>query len=187
MESSPDTAQTAAPTTQELAEAANAWGIETSYWDMWGNQHHATPELVTRILGSLGVDARSRESLAQALEARAWRGWHPPIAPTLVLTQAPQQYEIPISLTESQASSEALLDIRLESGGGESIRIALGELPIVEETVLRGERLVRKRIRLSVELPLGYHELSLQIAGETWTPTRLIVCPERAYQPQWLE
>src|SRR5580704_9476439 len=108
MESIPGTAQTAAPPAQELAKelpgAANAWGIETSYWDMWGHQHNATPELVTRILGSLGVDARSRESLAEAVEARAWRGWHPPIAPTLVLTQAPQQYEIPISLTESQAS-----------------------------------------------------------------------------------
>ncbi|MGD0298742.1 MAG: 4-alpha-glucanotransferase [Bryobacteraceae bacterium] len=187
MESTPDTAQTGAPPAQELADAANAWGIETSYWDMWGHQHHATPELVTRILGSLGVDARSRESLAQALEARAWREWHPPIAPTVVLTQAGKQYEIPISLTEVQSASEALLDIRLENGGGESIRAALGELPILEETVLRGERLVRKRIRLNIELPLGYHELSLQIAGEAWARVHLIVSPERAYQPQWLE
>ena len=144
-------------------------------------------ELLTRILGSLGVDARSRESLAQAVEARAWRAWHPPIAPTLVLAQAPPPYEISISLTETQAAGDAVLDIRLEQGGGNQIRIALGELPVVEETVLRGERFVRKRIRLSVELPLGYHHLSLQMAGEALASTRLIVCPERAYQPQWLE
>ena len=187
MESTPDTAQPTAPPAQDLAEAATAWGIENSYWDMWGHQHHATPELVTCILGSLGVDARSRGSLAQAVEARAWREWHPPIAPTVVLTQAPTPYEIAISLTEAQAAGDALLDIRLESGGGEQIHIALGELAVVEETVLRGERMVRKRIRLSVELPLGYHQLSLQMAGESSTPTRLIICPERAYQPQWLE
>jgi 4-alpha-glucanotransferase len=187
MESTPATPQTTAPSAQELAEAANAWGVETSYWDMWGHQHHASAELVTAILGSLGVDARSRESLVQALELRAWRAWHPPIAPTIVLTQAPTPYQIPISIKETQGASEALLDIRLETGGGEQIRIALGELAAVEETVLRGERMVRKRILLGTELPLGYHELSLQIAGEASALTRLIVCPERAYQPQWLE
>src|ERR1039458_7760980 len=104
MESTPDTAQPTAPPAQDLAEAATAWGIENSYWDMWGHQHHATPELMTRILGSLGVDARSRESLAQAVEARAWHELHPLIAPTVVLTQAATPYEIPISLTEDRKS-----------------------------------------------------------------------------------
>jgi 4-alpha-glucanotransferase len=187
MESTPGTAQTAAPPAKELAEAANAWGIENSYWDMWGHQHHATPELVTRILGSLGVDARSQESLAQAMEARVWREWHPAIAPTIVLTEGRTPREIAISLTEAQATGEALLEIRLESGGTEQIRVALGELPVVEETVLRGERMVRKRIRLSGELPLGYHRLSLELAGVPTSSTRLIVCPGLAYQPQWLE
>ncbi len=187
MESTSGTAQTTAPSTKELADAASARGIETSYWDMWGNQHHATPELVTRILDSLGVDARSRESLAEALEARAWKEWHPPIAPTVVLSRAGMPHEVTISLPESQAAGDALLDLRFEGGGREQIRIALGELPVTDQAVLRGERLIRKRIRLSAELPLGYHQLQLQMVGETLTTTRLIVCPERAYQPQWLE
>jgi 4-alpha-glucanotransferase len=187
MESTPATAQTTAPSAKELAEAANAWGVETSYWDMWGQQHHATPELVTAILGSLGVDARWRESLAQALEERAWRQWHPPIAPTMVITSGRTLDEITISLPEAQAVSEALIDIRFEGGGGYQIPIALGDLPVTEEAILRGERFVRKRIRLRPELPLGYHELSLQMEGVNSTPTRLIVCPERAYQPRWLE
>jgi 4-alpha-glucanotransferase len=186
MEPTPGTPQTNTPPPSDLAEAANSWGIETSYWDMWGHQHHASPTLLTAILGSLGVDARSSESLAEALENRAWREWHPPIPPTVVMNGG-RTHEIAISLAESQASAEALLDIRLEQGSGEQIRILLGELPVVEETVLRGQRFVRKRIPLASELPLGYHELTIRIAGEASPPTRLIVCPSRAYQPQWLE
>lgn len=187
MESTAGTGQTAAPLASELADAAKAWGIETSYWDMWGNQHQASSELVTAILASLGVDARTGESLALALEERAGGEWRRPIAPTLVIIRGQTPHEIAISLTETQAAGDALIDIRLEEGGGEQIRVALGELPVAEETVLRGERLVRKRIRLSAELPLGYHQLTIQIAGEASPPAHLIVCPDRAYQPQWLE
>ena len=40
------------------------------------------------------------------------------------------------------------------------------------------EILATKHLRLPDDLPLGYHELTLQIAGESWRPSRLIVCPE---------
>ncbi len=153
---------------------------------MWGHQHHGSPELVAAILASLNVDARTQDSLAQALEDRAWREWHPPIAPTLVISHG-ETPEIAVSLAESQAAAEALFDIRLEDGRNQQIRFALGGHGVVEETVLRGQRFVRKRIQLAIELPLGYHELSVQFGGEASPATRLIVCPNRAYQPEWLE
>jgi hypothetical protein len=152
---------------------------------MWGTQHHASAGLVTAILASLGVDARTSDSLAAAREERAWREWHPVVASTLVMIGG-QAGEIPISLTEAQASAEAVLEIELENGGAEHGRVALSELPVVEETTLRGERLVRKRIRLNSQLPLGYHRLSVQIAGEA-SAARLVVCPGRAYEPAWLQ
>src|SRR5271170_3573748 len=125
MESIAGTRGFTAPTPGELAEAAQAWGIETSYWDMWGHQHHASPGLVTAILASFGVDASTGESLAEAREKRAWREWHPPLAPTLVITASQTPAEIAISLSEAQAGGEVILDLRLEQGGAEQIRIAL--------------------------------------------------------------
>ena len=187
MESTAGIAKSTPPQPNELAEAAKAWGIESTYWDMWGQQHQASAKLTTAILHSLGVDARSSESLAQALEERVWRDWHPPVAPTLVVITGETPPEIAISIPADKAASEALLDIRFEAGGARQLRIALGELPVTEESVLRGERLVRKRIRLSGDLPLGYHELAVQIDGAACPPARLIVCPARAYQPAWLE
>ena len=66
------------------------------------------------------------------------------------------------------------------------IAVALSEIAIVEESVIDGRRMVRKRVRLPAELPLGYHELSITIAGENSATSRLIVCPERAFEPKWL-
>ena len=171
----------------EIARAAQTWGIETSYWDMWGHQHHASPELLTAILASFGVDARTRESLDQAMDERAWREWSVPLVPTLVITRSDAPCQIMLSLPESHAAAEGQIEIRFEGGGARQTSIALGNLPIVEEAMLRGRCLVRKRVSLDGDLPLGYHELAFRAGPEVTASARLIVCPNRAYQPDWLE
>ena len=72
---------------RQLARAAQTCGIETDYWDVWGKQHQSTVVTQTAILGSLGVDANSSESLESALEERSWREWQRPLPSTLVLTK----------------------------------------------------------------------------------------------------
>src|SRR5215472_6562246 len=185
MESTLSTAPKNPPTAHELAEAARLWGIEPSYWDMWGNQHHASPELTTAILGSLGVDASTQELLRAAVEERRWREWSRVIGPALVVT--PAMREIAVSIGEAQASAEVQVEIRLEDGGVRTIQAALRKLAAVQEATLRGQRFLRKRIPVGDELPLGYHEASIQIGQDRSASTRLIVCPGRAYQPDWLE
>ncbi len=44
-----------------------------------------------------------------------------------------------------------------------------------------------KYLRLPDDLPLGYHQLTLRIGDETWPPSRLNVCPGRAFEPAWLD
>ena len=172
---------------RELTEAAEAWGVETEYWDIWGKQHHASARVAKAILQSLGVENSAGQSLERAVHERFWGEWVRPLASTLVLTRGQAPYQIAVSLPATRASAEALVEIRFEHGGTRQVILNLGELAISEETLLRGQRFVRKQIPLSVGLPLGYHELSIQIDGEAWPPARLIVCPARAYQPPWLE
>jgi 4-alpha-glucanotransferase len=162
------------PDPAEIERAARAWGIETDYWDIWGRQHHASPELESSILRSLGVDTHSRAALAQAVERRHHRQWRSPLAPTIFLTAGPP-HEIQVSLPADQAHSTAALRIQLEEGGEVEADVALEASP-------NGKRVV-----LLHDLPLGYHQLTLTIAGETMGPARLIVCPSRAYEPPWLE
>jgi 4-alpha-glucanotransferase len=161
------------PDATQVEQAARAWGIETDYWDIWGHQHRASTELETAILRSLGVAVHSRASLGEAIERRHQRQWRSPLAPTIFLT-AGLPHEIPVSLPADPAHSTGTVRIRLEQGSQLEMDVAL-------EQGSGGARVL-----LENDLPLGYHELTLTVAGESFGPARLIVCPSRAFEPAWL-
>ena len=171
----------------QLAPAAQACGIEIQYWDVWGKQHQASPRTQMAILESLGVDASTQSSLERALEERACREWQRPLPPTLVLIKDNQPHLVPVSLPAEQAHLAAVIRVRTEQGNAVEIRRSLGDIEIAEEVSLRGRRFLRKKLPLPDDLPLGYHELSIEIGGQPSEPARLIVCPPRAYEPPWLE
>jgi len=170
----------------EIERAARTWGVQTDYWDIWGKQHHASPELETAILRSLGVDTRSKDSLREAVERRTQRPWRSPLAPTIFLT-AGGPNEVNLSLPAAHAGSGATFRIQMEDGPEVELKIALGEIPAGDAVELDGQQLVSKRVRLADDLRLGYHRMTMEFAGETSLPSRLIVCPSRAFQPAWLE
>jgi 4-alpha-glucanotransferase len=158
------------PDAIEIEQAARTWGIETDYWDIWGRQHHATTDLETAILQSLGVDLGSKASLHEAIERRSHRQWRAPLAPTIFLTAGKTPYEVDVSLPANRANSPAKLRLLLEDGREIDEEVALGP-----------------RLRLPEDLPLGYHQMTLEIPGETSRPSRLVVCPSRAFEPAWLQ
>jgi len=182
------------PEQPELSAVAQAWGIETEYWDVWGKQHCASPLVEKAILESLGVDGVAKgvdgvasHSLHQALEERVADEWRRPLAPTIVLSSDRTPHEIAISLGIESANDDAVIELRFEDGASQQIPIALSGIPVVHESSVRGQLHVRKQVCLPDDIPLGYHELVLRIAGVESAPTHLIVCPSRAYQPTWLE
>jgi 4-alpha-glucanotransferase len=169
--SSDEVSRNTAPDPLEIENAARACGVETEYWDIWGRQHHASTELETAILRSLGVDTSSSVALGLAIERREQRWSMTPLAPAIFLTAGHSPHEISISLPAERADSPAVLHLGLEDGGTLDLEAEPGAT----------------RLRLPDDLPMGYHELSLQIAGETSRPSRLIVCPSQAFQPSWLQ
>jgi 4-alpha-glucanotransferase len=178
--SSNEISRSTAPDPLEIENAARIWGVETEYWDIWGQQHHASTELESAILRSLGVDTGSSAALRDAILRREQRSLLTPLAPTIFLTAGSTPYEIPVSLPanhtgEHAAGAHAALQIQLENGGAVELAVAVEEI------------LATKHLRLPDDLPLGYHQLSLRMSGESWRPSRLIVCPGRAFEPAWLE
>src|SRR5205807_5862723 len=92
------------PEQPELASVAQAWGIETEYWDVWGKQHRASPTVEKAILESLGVDGVANHSLHQALQERVADEWRRPLAPTIVLSGDRTPHEIAVSLAVEHAN-----------------------------------------------------------------------------------
>jgi 4-alpha-glucanotransferase len=183
-EGTPTTSRADGP---QLAPASQACGIEIEYWDVWGKQHQASPRTQIAILESLGVDASTQSSLELTLEERACREWQRPLPPTLVLIKDNQPHLVPVSFPAEQAHLAAVIRVRTEQGNAVEIRRSLGDIEIAEEISLRGRSFLRKKLPLPDDLPLGYHELSIEIGGQPSEAARLIVCPPRAYEPPWLE
>lgn len=144
-----------------LDEAAPLWGIEQRYWDIWGNEHIASPQIQIAILRSLGVDVSSDESLRDATEHRKQRDSGGLLPATLVIGQSARM--LPVTAPEG-----ASLTLQRESGSRTDLHLNGGQ------------------VELPPDLPLGYHRVEISIEGQPGTSARLIVCPDRAYQPKWL-
>ena len=171
-----------------LQEAAEACGIEPAFWDIWAVKHIAPPDVLRAILGSLGVDATSDESITRAMEQREWEESSRLLAPTLVIGS--REPAIAVSLPFDLAQNTADFRIELESGESARFHVALADCKTISDRVLRGQRFVRKLVRIAPAdkagaMCYGYHRITVTVGGVT-ASARLIVCPERTYSPEWL-
>jgi 4-alpha-glucanotransferase len=172
---------------KQLARAAEACGIELSYWDVFGKQHYSSIALQAAILECLGVRSSSETSIEKSLEERAWREAQRLLPPVVVLTEGDQPYQVVVSVPAEEAHLNCVLTLRTERANSTQILCSLGETESAGELSLRGCSFVRRKIKLPEDLPLGYHDISIEVGGRPPEPARLIVCPRRAYQPPWLE
>ncbi|HLK68804.1 MAG TPA: 4-alpha-glucanotransferase [Bryobacteraceae bacterium] len=164
---------------QLLGRAAAVCGIEPEFWDIWGRHHVTTPEAQQVILRAKGLDADNAESLDRSLSALVRREWERLLPPVLV-TGASAHLELPLSVPADSLGEMARFSVRREDGAESWYELSLASLPETEPIDLDGHRWVRKQVRIPLELPLGYHDVSLSL-GAFRANTRYIVTPERAY------
>jgi len=148
---------------EKLGQAADLWGIERDYWDIFGQRHFATSAVLRAILSSLGVDASTSESLEAAIRDRQTEDAGRLMPATLVV--APGE-RVRVSRAAQASGAAASVGIRLEDGSTRNFEAPLSD----------------SRLVLPEDLPLGYHQLTMRIASQEVT-SRLIVCPAKAYSP----
>jgi len=170
--------------TEALARAAEAYGIEPEYVDVW-NHPHATSEDVSRaILNGLGVPTGSAEEIEKLLEDRRLAEWSRPFDPTIVLREDADSLRLRIPA--DRGGDSVKLEIRWEGGDVEHHWFWLPELQVLENATVGGREFLAKRVPLPGPLRTGYHDFKifwmkepeLDIFGEA----QFIVCPQRAYQ-----
>lgn len=154
-------------------------GIGHSFTDFRGQVHVLSEDSLRRLLEALGhaVDDHARlQEQADALEEQEWTRVLPPV---VVLRR---ERRVPFSVL---APLLPRVRWRVETEQGEMLS---GTVEPAGLQVL-GERGIQALwyVRLSLELPplpLGYHRLLLEKAdGTTLGTTRLIVAPERCFEP----
>src|ERR1700704_3093150 len=168
-----------------LDRAAQSWGIQPSYWDIWGQRHVTPPETKCAILESLGIRTDTKRSLDLALERRLREEWSRLAPPCLVISENQQRREFGVRMPVESGGLEASISVKLESGSSEVYSVALADLPETGAAEVDGHRHIRKEVPLPASLPLGYHDLEIMVGGAS-AQMRLIIAPDRAYLPDGL-
>ncbi|MEP7361925.1 MAG: 4-alpha-glucanotransferase [Acidobacteriota bacterium] len=167
-----------------LRAAAESFGIQPEYWDIFGNRHELTPELAQRLLQAIGLDASDEVSLRQGLAERTRQEWERMAPPVAVV----EQDALHVAL-KAPDEPGAILHWRLELEGGvsEEGQVEWSSLKALGSHAGQQER----EWTLVSMVPLGYHTLRLHWKGVKESSRRanmrLIVCPSRTYLPPFLE
>ncbi len=167
---------------QALDRAARLWGIEPEYGDTWGKRHVTSPEIKRAILTALGVPAGSREELDRAVEERLWAEWDRVVPPVAVLGQNSWSRGFPIHAPAEMAGEHAVIEIQWEGCPAEHQEVPLAHLKSSGAAELRGTHFLRKQFAVPAHSPFGYHDVTVAIGGRSAT-MRLILCPDRAWEP----
>jgi 4-alpha-glucanotransferase len=168
---------------EALSRAAELWGIESEYWDIWGNRHHATPEGVAAVLASLGVASDSLEALDRASEERLWSRWSR-IAPLTAVINAHNPHLRLRLPAEAASNSEVKITIRFEDGTHASASSPIRIEPDAQRARLRGREFVEAWAPIPADGRLGYHDLTVEHPGLPAANVRLILSPDRAFFPE---
>jgi 4-alpha-glucanotransferase len=164
------------PLEDAVRDAAERLQVQQQFWDIFGRSHQTAPETNHAILTALGIDCSSEDSVRASLTRREQAEWSRALPPVLVVSvNAP----VRIPLRTPESVHQAQLEISTEDNEHHSLPLDLSASPVEDERRIGGERIVQRSIAISVELPLGYHDVR---CGDS--SMRLIVTPDRAHLPE---
>lgn len=157
-------------------------GIERGFTDYRGEYRQVSEETVAHLLSAMGHDLDDEAGLAaraRELDERSWRQVLPPV----VVRRPMRDRHVPFAVLRPLLPTLGWR-IQLEDGGSREGEFDPAGLPVLEERVLDGMGFCRLAFELPPDLPLGYHRLRIENGqGEPLGETRLILAPERCYEP----
>jgi 4-alpha-glucanotransferase len=166
-----------------LWRAAAESDVQSSYWDIFGGQHHASRETLQAILRSLGWDVGTYEIIESQRRSQFLEQVQYIVPITCVVSESdkwvpvafPSHVEMPISY-----------QILLEDNNMLEGFAHTSQLQPVSTATLDRDHWTQYRLELPAEVPLGYHSLIISIEEQSVRPANLIICPDRAYLPDAL-
>jgi 4-alpha-glucanotransferase len=158
---------------ERLGRLARLYGIERSYYDIWGRRHVTSAWSQRSLLAVMGVpatgDAEVEASLALA-ESAAWREPLPPV----IVTRAKRSAIVTLP---ERADRRLAWAVQTEEGAILRGELDLASLAVVGRAAIEGCPYQRYRLPLP-RLPIGYHQLELAGAA---AKACLVVAPRRAF------
>jgi 4-alpha-glucanotransferase len=154
-------------------------GIETEYWDIFGNRHRTTPDVQRGILAAMGIDVSSPAAIEYACREFGEQKWRDALGPIQVLRRR-GPLEVGIAVPDG-ADGKLQWRLFLEDGADLSGEVDIADLPVRETGTAGGKVRVRRALEFPESVPEGYHRLEIDAAGVS-SGTALAVTPGAAYR-----
>lgn len=163
----------------QLRRLARLYGIQATYYDIFGRLNEPPPEALLRVLRMLGAPVEKESDLAGALRERQQFLFQQVLDPVIVLWDGLPAYlklRVPRPLAEAEVNCTVLLE------GGETVQSAFQDDIRFKpaERAIEGMAYVTRRAQIPAVLPFGYHRLCVQI-GDLTSEHYLFVAPSQAF------
>lgn len=170
-----------------LSELCFHCGIDTEYYDYWGNRHEVGEDTCLALLRAMDVLIQDAADAGRALTALTDNAWREITPPSLVVFEA-EPIRLPLALPEVEAERTIRWRLTLESGALTEGTLKPADFPLQNTHMVDGIAFGRRMVVLPAVAELGYHRLEMlleaaQKAHEGPQQTLLIVCPLRCYEP----
>lgn len=159
------------------------YGIEPGYQDIWGEYHEASRKTRASLLRAVGVEARNDAEIERALDAYQRAQWERILPAVQVVTVSDGPLQIPLHVPETLADKTFQWTLQLENGREQTGHAIPSGLPIVEQQRIGNSSWRQCDLELTVEVPLGYHQLRVEAEGVETVRMNLIIVPPSCYQP----
>lgn len=153
------------PSLTPLFTLARLYGVQTSYVDASGEIRPVSPETLLSVLIGLGADIQSLEHAPRALSDRRQQIWRRWIEPVIVSWEG-DPTRVPLRLPVSISDQRLIVRLILESREQLSYEIESSNQTLVRRVSIEGEMFVRTFFELPGTIPLGYHQLTLEVGGK---------------------
>ncbi len=164
-----------------LHRLANAYGVQTAYYDVTHHRQPASVEGLLAVLQSLGAPVAKLEDVPSAWREYRQTIWKRPAEPVLVAWDGKPPV-IKLRLPSSAANSRITGHLTLETGEHRRWHWDGGGLTVLGQTEIEGQDYIAAQLYLPGPLPWGYHRLVLDVAKKS-EEALVVAAPLRAYNP----
>jgi 4-alpha-glucanotransferase len=164
-----------------IENLARLRGIGDAYHDYRGKLKYFSLETKKELLRAMGCAVDDPAALAlelHALEAVRWRKFLPPLA-----AARGARIGVDINVTAREFGSALLWSVHFEDGSRREGVTPTADCPEIWRGEAAGSWITRRRFELPFDLPAGYHELEVKIAGAAADRCLLILSPPKCYEP----
>ncbi|HEX7951564.1 MAG TPA: malto-oligosyltrehalose synthase, partial [Burkholderiales bacterium] len=161
-----------------LAQLCAIYGITPVYYDIWGNRIDIPQSTLVALLAEFDVDAGTPESTSEALRKAQSAAWREALPAVAAINAGSAAWSLRVRLPD--ATGRLRWTLTEEGGARHQGEVDFATLPEQARMEIDGVPLREVRLGTALELPPGYHTLTLEGVSQG---TLLIAAPPRCYLP----